>query len=164
MAICRCAIFACQIPWLFAIISKFHDFSFINFRRNSMTFPEIPENFKIPEIPWLFHDRGNPVNSPWTCTYCFGGLKSSLLLYDLLYFSSPMSCTSGTGMTSASAVPYTCWADNARCKWCSYKEHSWALQLGYFAYNREQTYWLSGAPKTLSESHFSDMDFRLETP
>ncbi len=32
-----------------------------NLSQNSMTFPEIPENFKIPEIPWLFHDRGNPV-------------------------------------------------------------------------------------------------------
>ncbi len=26
------------------------------------TFPEIPENFKIPENPWLFHDCGNPGN------------------------------------------------------------------------------------------------------
>ena len=25
-----------------------------------MTFPEMPENFIIPEIPQLFHDRGNP--------------------------------------------------------------------------------------------------------
>ena len=31
------------------------------FSKNSMTFPEIPENFKIPENPWLLHDRGNPV-------------------------------------------------------------------------------------------------------
>ena len=30
-----------------------------NFSQNSMTFPEIPENFKIPEIPWFFHYRGN---------------------------------------------------------------------------------------------------------
>ncbi len=30
------------------------------FSQISMTFPEIPENFKIPENPWLFHDRGNP--------------------------------------------------------------------------------------------------------
>ena len=29
--------------------------------QNSMTFQEIPENFKIPENPGLFHDRGNPV-------------------------------------------------------------------------------------------------------
>ncbi len=50
-------------PWLFAPISKFHDFSMTlrNISQNSMTFPEIPENFKIPEIPWLFHDCGNPV-------------------------------------------------------------------------------------------------------
>ena len=46
----------------FAQISKSHDFSMTqpNLRQNSMTFPEIPENFKFPEIPWLFHDRGNP--------------------------------------------------------------------------------------------------------
>ena len=31
-----------------------------NLRQNSMTFPEIPEKFKISEIPWLLHDRGNP--------------------------------------------------------------------------------------------------------
>ncbi len=50
-------------PWLFAPIYKFHDFSMTLsiFSQNSMTFPEIPENFKIPENPWLFHDRGNPV-------------------------------------------------------------------------------------------------------
>ncbi len=35
------------------------------FSQNSMTFPEIPENFKIPENPWLFHDRGNPVSLPY---------------------------------------------------------------------------------------------------
>ncbi len=42
---------------------KFHDFSttLSILSQNSMTFPEIPENFKIPENPWLFHDRGNPV-------------------------------------------------------------------------------------------------------
>ncbi len=33
-----------------------------NFSQISMTFPEIPENFKIPESPWLFHDRGNPAH------------------------------------------------------------------------------------------------------
>ncbi len=33
------------------------------FIQNSMTFPEIPENFKIPENPWHFHDCGNPVLS-----------------------------------------------------------------------------------------------------
>ncbi len=32
-----------------------------NFSENSMSFPEIPENVKIREIPWVFHDRGNPV-------------------------------------------------------------------------------------------------------
>ncbi len=31
------------------------------FSENSMTFPEIPENFKNLENPWLFHDHGNPV-------------------------------------------------------------------------------------------------------
>ncbi len=31
------------------------------FSKNSMSFPENPEKFKIPENPWLFHDRGNPV-------------------------------------------------------------------------------------------------------
>ncbi len=36
-------------PWLFALFFK----------------TEIPENFKIPEIPWLFHDRGHPVNIKW---------------------------------------------------------------------------------------------------
>ena len=56
--------FVCKIPWFF------HDFS-LQFNnsfsmtlsicsQNSMTFPEIPENLKIPENPWLFHDRGNP--------------------------------------------------------------------------------------------------------
>ncbi len=30
------------------------------FSQNSMTFPEITQNFKIPENPWLFHDSGNP--------------------------------------------------------------------------------------------------------
>ncbi len=63
--------------------------------KNSMTFPwpcpflvEIPsqgyftrsgyvltENFKIPENPWLFHDRGNPA---YTCTPRF---KAESLLY-----------------------------------------------------------------------------------
>ncbi len=40
-------------PRLFAPISKFHDFSMTlcNISKNSMTFPDIPENFKIPEIP-----------------------------------------------------------------------------------------------------------------
>ncbi len=54
-------------PWLFALISKFHDFSMTlpNLSQNSINFPEIPENFKIPEIPWLFHDRGNPVYSAY---------------------------------------------------------------------------------------------------
>ncbi len=32
------------------------------FSKNSMTFPEITENFKITENPWLFHDRGNPAS------------------------------------------------------------------------------------------------------
>ena len=32
------------------------------FSQNFMSFPEIPENFKIPENPRLFHDRGNPVS------------------------------------------------------------------------------------------------------
>ena len=31
------------------------------FSQNSMSFPEIPELFNIPENPWLSHDRGNPV-------------------------------------------------------------------------------------------------------
>ena len=53
-------------PWLYVLISKFHDFSMTlaNFNLNSMTFREIPEIFKIPEIPWLFPDCGNPVFSP----------------------------------------------------------------------------------------------------
>ncbi len=37
-----------------------------------MTFPEIPENFKIPEIPWLFHDRGNPgLAGQYAFLFCF---------------------------------------------------------------------------------------------
>ncbi len=31
------------------------------FSQNSITFPEIPENFKIAENPWLFHNRDNAV-------------------------------------------------------------------------------------------------------
>ena len=41
-----------KIPWLFHglghISSEFHDFS------------KILKKFKIPEIAWLFQDRGNP--------------------------------------------------------------------------------------------------------
>ncbi len=47
------------------------NFTLSTFSKNSMTFPEIPENFKIPENPWLFHDRGNP--GPW---WPLGGIKS----------------------------------------------------------------------------------------
>ena len=62
-----------KIPWLFNDrITKFHDLyinihvgfmTLCNFSHNSMSFPETPENFKIPEIPWLFHDHGNPATA-----------------------------------------------------------------------------------------------------
>ncbi len=43
-----------------------------NFSQNSMTFPEIPENLKIPEIPWLFHDHGNPDKDLGVIHYKYG--------------------------------------------------------------------------------------------
>ena len=69
-----------KVPRLFHDrITKFHDllidirlvprystafpWPHINVSPNPMTFPEITENFKIPQIPWFFHDHGNPVVS-----------------------------------------------------------------------------------------------------
>ena len=52
----------CQILWLSDQISKFHDIpmTLTNSSQNSMTLPEIPENYKITEIQWMFNDCGNP--------------------------------------------------------------------------------------------------------
>ena len=54
----------------------------------------------------------------WTWMYCFGARKSGFEPYNLRY-RSPTVSMSGIGMTKASAVPYTCCAESARCKWCS---------------------------------------------
>ena len=73
-------------PWPYHKILFFFFFrvykrrTVINFRRNSMTFPEIPENFKIPEIPWLFHDRGNPALLKPTSNTVLHMFKYQLLL------------------------------------------------------------------------------------
>ena len=65
-------------PWLFTRISKFHDFSMTirNYSQNSMTFPE---------IPWLFHDRGNPDNllkanrpHPWEYSHKYPDYRHTL--------------------------------------------------------------------------------------
>ncbi len=57
-----------------------------NFSQNSMTFPEFPENFKIPEIPWLFHDRCNP-EKPVQLSFCW-----ELHNYSLKGYQTYASC------------------------------------------------------------------------
>ncbi len=120
------------IHWTFWLIMTTAFSNFAWHFSNSLELSGMTGEFCAPWVTAFIEPiTYRPKNIPWTWTYCFGGLKSSLLLYDLLYFSSPMSWTSGTGMTRASAVPYTCWAERARCKWCSYNKKTHKIIQGY---------------------------------